>query len=204
VDLFIANYVDLDLQSVPKPGQGSDCCTRINATVHSSNAVSRPALPITQTAGCSPEWVWPLPTSTATAGEPFQKRRAVWQLETSTAMAAPEVIIVNMNEAPNLLKNNGPRGNWVRFVLEGSESNRSAIGARVTVQANGKRQLAEVAAGGSYYSQHELPLYFGLGNAQKIDRVEVRWPRGKVQVFNDVPVNQTIRYREGTMTASAR
>ena len=66
----------------------------------------------------------------------------------------------------------------------------------MTIEANGKRQMAEVSAGGSYYSQHELPLYFGLGNARKIDTVEIRWPRGKTQVLKDVVVNETARYRE--------
>jgi hypothetical protein len=135
---------------------------------------------------------------TAAAGEPFRQKRPARGLATGDldGDGRPEVVIVNMNEAPNILKNNGVRANWVRFVLQGTESNRSAIGARVTIEANGKRQMAEVSAGGSYYSQHELPLYFGLGTAQKIDKAEIRWPRGKTQGFKDLPVNQTHRYRE--------
>jgi hypothetical protein len=108
----------------------------------------------------------------------------------------PELVIVNINETPTVLKNMTQRGNWVRFVLEGTKSNRSAIGARVTIEANGKRQLAEMAGGGSYYSQHELALYFGLGDATQIERVEVKWPSGKIQVFRNVAANRTIQYRE--------
>ena len=73
---------------------------------------------------------------------------------------------------------------------------RQTAGARVTVEAGGKRQIAEVAAGGSYYSQSELALYFGLGRASRVERLTVRWPSGNVQVFRDVEGNRTVKYRE--------
>jgi hypothetical protein len=56
--------------------------------------------------------------------------------------------------------------------------------------------MADVASGGSYYSQHEMALYFGLGQASKIEKLTVRWPLGKVQVFRDVVGNRTVSYRE--------
>jgi hypothetical protein len=109
----------------------------------------------------------------------------------------PEVVIVNMNATPSLLKNTGPRGNFVALALAGTKSNRSAIGARVTVEAGGRRQVDEVTSGGSYYSQNDLTLYFGLGKAAAVERVEVRWPGGAVQVWKGVPVNRKVWLTEG-------
>lgn len=135
---------------------------------------------------------------TSMAGAPFQVARparglAVGDLDGD---GRPEVVIVNMNEPPTVLKNESVRGNWVRVALEGSKSNRSAIGARVTVEAGGRRQMADVGSGGSYYSQNELALYFGLGKAVRVERITVRWPSGNAQVFRDVPANRTVLYRE--------
>jgi enediyne biosynthesis protein E4 len=101
-----------------------------------------------------------------------------------------------MNQPPTVLRNKTARGNWIRIQLEGTKSNRSAIGSRMTVDAGGRRQMAEVSSGGSYYSQNEFALYFGLGAATKIDAITLRWPNGHSQVFRDVTANRTIVYRE--------
>ncbi len=86
-----------------------------------------------------------------------------------------------MNGAPSLLKNQRPGGNYLNVQLIGTKSNRSAIGARVTVTANGRRMIDEVMGGGSYFSQSSSILHFGLGNATAADQVEVRWPSGLLQ-----------------------
>ena len=109
----------------------------------------------------------------------------------------PEIVIVNMNAAPALLKNQGMRQNFLSLALVGTKSNRSAIGARVTVEAGGRRQIDEVMSGGSFYSQNEMNLYFGLAQAAVVSRVEVRWPSGAIQQWTDVPVNQRLRITEG-------
>ena len=109
----------------------------------------------------------------------------------------PEIVIVNMNDKPALLKNIGPRQNAIAVMLTGTKSNRSAIGARCIVEAGGRKQTAEVVSGGSYFSQNSFTLYFGLGTANRLDRVEVRWPAGDKQVWKNVPVNRTIRLTEG-------
>lgn len=135
---------------------------------------------------------------TSQAGAPFGVARparglAVGDLDGD---GRPEIVIVNMNQPPTVLKNESARGSWIRVALEGTKSNRSAIGARVTVEAAGRTQIAEVGSGSSYYSQNELALYFGLGEAAKIETIKVRWPDGKSQAFHGVAVNGMVRYRE--------
>ncbi len=109
----------------------------------------------------------------------------------------PEVVIANMNDKPSLLKNRGPRQNGVAIRLAGTRSNRSAIGARCTVEAGGRKQMAEVMGGGSYFSQNSLTLYFGLARAEQLDRVEVRWPNGDRQSWARLAVNRTLLLTEG-------
>jgi hypothetical protein len=110
---------------------------------------------------------------------------------------AVEVVINNQNEAPSLLKlTRQPPGNWVILKLEGVRSNRSAIGARVSVTAGGLTQMDEVRSGGSYMSQSDLRLHFGLAQARKIDRVEIEWPSGARQVEENLDVNRVITVRE--------
>ena len=110
----------------------------------------------------------------------------------------PEIVIVNMNDRPAVLKNNGPRHNAVAIVLTGTRSNRSAIGARCVVEAGDRKQMNEVMSGGSFYSQNSMTLYFGLGSADKVDRIEVRWPSGATQSWHDVAVNRTWGITEGS------
>ncbi len=109
----------------------------------------------------------------------------------------PELVIVNMNATPTLLKNIGPRRNFLSVALTGTKSNRSAIGARVTVQTPGHRQIDEVMSGGSYYSQNDMTLYFGLGDAAIVNRLEIRWPSGDHQEWTNLPANQRLLITEG-------
>jgi hypothetical protein len=108
----------------------------------------------------------------------------------------PEIVVVNMNERPSLLKNVGPRGNWLAVELTATKSNRSAIGSRVILEAGGRKQMAEVVGGGSYFSQSASALYFGLGKADRLERVTVRWPSGETQTFEGGPANRTVRLTE--------
>jgi hypothetical protein len=89
--------------------------------------------------------------------------------------------LVNMNATPSLLKNRAPGGHFLNVTLTGTKSNRSAIGARVTVTAGGRKRMQEVMSGGSYYSQNSFTLHFGLGACKGVDDIEVRWPGGSVQ-----------------------
>jgi hypothetical protein len=112
----------------------------------------------------------------------------------------PEIVIVNMNAPPSLLKNTGPRQNFLSLLLTGSKSNRSAIGARVTVEAGGHRQIDEVMSGGSYYSHNDFVLFFGLGPASTVDRLEIRWPSGGIQEWKAVSANRKLLVTEGVAT----
>lgn len=95
-----------------------------------------------------------------------------------------DFVIENLDGAPTVLHNPGIPGNhWVSFELAGTKSNRLAIGARLTLHAGGITQTDEVRSGGSYLSQNDLRVHFGLAHTEKIDSVEVRWPSGKVDTL---------------------
>jgi hypothetical protein len=102
-----------------------------------------------------------------------------------------DIVVLNVGEPPSLLLNTNKIPNHrVLFRLVGTKSNRAAIGARVTIHAGGMTQFDEVRGGGSYLSQNDLRLHFGLGSATKIDLVEVRWPTGKTESFKDVAADK--------------
>jgi len=110
----------------------------------------------------------------------------------------PEIVIANMNEKPSLLKNRSPRKHYIRLRLVGTTSNRSAIGARATVEAGGRTQIDEVFSGGSYLSQSEQILHFGMGSATMVDRLQVRWPTTKTQEWKHIAADQTVTITEGS------
>jgi len=108
-----------------------------------------------------------------------------------------EVAVNNQNEVPSLLRQiSKPAGHWVTLKLEGSRANRSAIGARVRLTAGALTQTAEVRSGGSYLSQSDLRLHFGLGDASKIDRIEITWPGGGHQFQTSLTVDRVIEIKQ--------
>jgi hypothetical protein len=109
-----------------------------------------------------------------------------------------------MNDRPSLLKNQSPRQNAIAIELTGMRSNRSAIGARCTIEAGGRKQMAEVVGGGSYYSQSAFTLYFGLGKAEKIDRMQIRWPAGEISTWSAIAPNRILHITEGVAEFAAR
>ncbi len=101
-----------------------------------------------------------------------------------------DVVLLNIGTTPNLLINRTTSGNHrVLFHLVGTRSNRAAIGARVTVTSPSFKQLNEVRSGGSYLSQNDLRLHFGLGSDDRMSSVEVFWPSGKTEVLHDLPAD---------------
>ncbi len=111
-----------------------------------------------------------------------------------------DALILNMNDAPSLLKNigGGAAGNWIKLKLIGTLCNRTAIGARAYVTAGKHIQMDEVHSGTSVMSQSDLRLHFGLGQAVLVDSVEITWPTtGKKETYTKVKVNQILTIREG-------
>jgi hypothetical protein len=110
-----------------------------------------------------------------------------------------DVVIGDLDGAPMILKNHGVAGrNWVSFELAGTKSNRMAIGARVKLVAGGMTQTDEVHSGGSYLSQSDTRLHFGVGSAKKIDLLEIRWPSGATETLKDLAINQFYSVLEGS------
>jgi hypothetical protein len=108
-----------------------------------------------------------------------------------------EVIVNNQNESPTLLKlATRPPGHWTLLKLLGTRSNRSAIGARVKVIAAGREQVQEVRSGGSYLSQNDFRLHFGLGSATVVDWIEIDWPSGAVQKLLSQKADSLITIQE--------
>ena len=108
-----------------------------------------------------------------------------------------EVLVNNQNEPPSLWKQTRRApGHWLTLKLVGTKSNRSAIGARVIVTSGGRKQIDEVHSGGSYLSQNELRLHFGLGSERRAGRIEVRWPSGQHTMLTDVDADQILTIRE--------
>ena len=111
-----------------------------------------------------------------------------------------DVLIMNMNEPPSLLRNDMQKGDkprhWIKVKLIGTKSNRSAIGSRVTASYGGKRQAQEVAAQSSYFSVNDSRLHFGLGEWNTVN-LSVRWISGHSEEFLKVEPDRLIVIREG-------
>jgi len=109
-----------------------------------------------------------------------------------------DIVINNQNDPPTILHNESESSNhWISIRTVGTKSNRDGIGARVTLVAGGRRQIQEVTSGGSYLSQNDLRLHFGLGTATKIDRIEVHWPSGTLDKLENVPLDRFVTLEEG-------
>ena len=108
-----------------------------------------------------------------------------------------DVLIVNMDDRPTLLRNDSDGGHWITLRLIGVHSNRDGIGAKVTVQAGGRSRLATVRSGGSYISHNDMRVKFGLGAAVKADRVTIRWPSGQIDSTGSLAADRFYVAREG-------
>jgi hypothetical protein len=108
-----------------------------------------------------------------------------------------DVLIVNLNEPPSLLRNDvTSKANWIKVKLQGVKSNRSAIGARVLAHYGGKTQAQAVLSQSSFFSCNDPRLHFGLGASTSVD-IDVYWPNGLRETFKKISPNQLITIREG-------
>jgi hypothetical protein len=109
-----------------------------------------------------------------------------------------DVVVGDLDGGPMVLRNRGvPGRHWVSFELAGMKSNRLALNARIKIAAGGMTQTDEIHSGGSYLSQNDLRVHFGLGAAAKIERVEIHWPSGKVDTLTNLAADQFYSVLEG-------
>ena len=124
---------------------------------------------------------------------------AALPLAITTMTATVDALILNMNDLPSLLRNDGGnKQNWIKLKLVGTKCNRTAIGARVRVTTGKQTQMDEVHSGDSVMSQSDLRLHFGVGGATTIDRIEVKWPTTqKLEIFKAGEVQSDFDYPRG-------
>ncbi len=138
------------------------------------------------------------------AGPPFQAMHlgrglAVGDLDND---GRPDVLVVAQNEPLVYLHNESERaGHFIVFQLEGTRSNRDAVGAKVAVSCGGRVRVAQRFGGGSYQSASDPRLHFGLGDARRVDSVEVRWPSGRVDRLGPLEADSAYRLVEGAKEA---
>ena len=115
-----------------------------------------------------------------------------------------EAVVENLKGQPMILRpEGGPENHWISFQLEGTKSNRLALNARVRATAGDLVQLGEVLSGGSYLSQSDLRIHFGLGSHERLDKAEVIWPDGKTETLANLAADHFYTVREGAgVTAS--
>jgi hypothetical protein len=109
-----------------------------------------------------------------------------------------DILINSVNGPPELLRADSlNQNNWIKIKLVGVKSNRDGIGARIKCVTENGSQIDEVRSGGSYYSQNDLRIHFGLGKSQRVDSLEINWPSGKVETIRNVAANQLVVVKEG-------
>ena len=115
-----------------------------------------------------------------------------------------DVVILNSRREPTILRNDSVNGNhWIQIRLRGVKTNRDGIGAHVKVVAGDLTQIDEVHSGRGYQSHYGSTLHFGLGRHDRVDRVEVRWIGGGVDLLENVAVDQLLTITEGSVSAPA-
>src|SRR5260370_5306207 len=116
-----------------------------------------------------------------------------------------DIVIENLKGSPMILQQQGgPANHWISFELEGTESNRLALNARIRATAGDLIQTGEVLSGGSYLSQHDLRLHFGLGSRERLDSAEISWPDGKKETLTNLAVDRFYVVHEGQGVISSK
>src|SRR5882724_9784144 len=111
-------------------------------------------------------------------------------------------VISNMNAAPSLLVNQVRNSNhWIAIRTVGTKSNRDGIGARISVKAGARTWMDEVRSGASYNSSSDMRVHFGLGSATNVESIQIRWPSGLLERFDNLPIDSIQTLKEGSGTA---
>ncbi len=104
-----------------------------------------------------------------------------------------DLLIVNINNRPRLLKNEGGnKNNWLKIAVTGTKSNRDAIGTRIRLTAGSKTQTRDIISSSGYLSQSDYRAHFGLGQNTQIEKIVIRWPSGQTQMLENVKANQLL------------
>jgi hypothetical protein len=108
-----------------------------------------------------------------------------------------DAYIVNLNDRGVFLRNNkGNQNNWLTLNLIGTTSNRDGVGSRVKVISGGKVQTAQKKSTTGYLSQNDPRMHFGLAKNEMVERIEIKWPSGKLQVLENIKANQILSVKE--------
>ncbi len=108
-----------------------------------------------------------------------------------------DIVVSNCGQQPILMRNDGGNSNrWIAVKARGRQSNRFGVGAQVSVETEGRKQVKEIGAAGSYLSSSDLRLFFGLGGERKVKRLEIVWPGGGKQTLTGVAADQTLLLEE--------
>jgi len=109
-----------------------------------------------------------------------------------------DLVVTNNGGAAEILRNTGGNArNAIEIRVVGTRSNRDGLGARLTITAGGRTQVREIKSGSSYLGQNDLRAHVGLGEATRVDRIDVRWPAGQTESIRDVAANQIVTVTEG-------
>ncbi len=115
-----------------------------------------------------------------------------------------DVLVMNMNQPPSLLRNDYRGGHgWITIKLEGTRSNRSAIGAMVVLTSHGVRQAKAVLSQSSYYSHDDLRVHFGLGEAQQAEQLDITWPSGQTEILKNIQGERVVTIKEAATGGGA-
>jgi enediyne biosynthesis protein E4 len=112
-----------------------------------------------------------------------------------------DLLVTAIGDRPFLLRNRGEYNhNWIKLDLEGTQSNRDGFGSRILLTAGGRQWHAEAKCPATFLGSSDPRVHFGLGTAERVDRIEIRWPSGTLQVLEGVPVNQVLKVKEPSET----
>jgi hypothetical protein len=115
-----------------------------------------------------------------------------------------DLVVVHHHTPSVVLWNDTPkRGHALTVRLRGRGANRDAHGARLSARAGGRTIVRAVESGGSYLSASAASIHLGLGPAQRVDRLEVRWPSGRVEIRTEIPADQILTWDEGNAEPAA-
>ena len=108
-----------------------------------------------------------------------------------------DLLVLNLDDQPTLMRNEGAGGHWLMLRLVGQESNRDGVGARLTLFAGGRKQVREVVAGSGFLSGCDRRVHFGLGPQSTVDSLEVKWPSGAIDRLYGLAADRLLTLTEG-------